>query len=514
MRQCYTRQTGKPGALYSARESRSATSLLLVGIFTFALTSVTQGQDGTGDFDNNCAVDLNDFGAFAQCLDGPEAGLSQSDCWRGDMDADVDVDLRDFAEFQVAFASDFADQVGACCLPDDSCVQLTCSSCIGGGGLFVAPGAVSCDIAVCCQADLRTDSDNDGDIDDDDEAVEDIPPGVVFPVNSDDDNGNGVPDMDEAPVSGEDDLVEVQLSSSCDPSDPGSAWWSLSWPIAEPALLQVWEDPEKTTDLIENDLPYAWPPSSSLWVEALETFELDLTFTVSVDDTRAQKKDKVKATVTCTPGKKYVSVSKSGSATGCSAKIRTRSPGLCGEPNAKTASGSSPWAGVTRFESGSPVKWAQCGYVRYRAATGQSSTVYFKRYAETRAGPNPADYDIHLDTAPATGAFEYKCYLTSSLFGTWNYEYDGLPWYQYTHNGWRNVTGTHYQWQGEIDNKEDQMVGTSTAKCDFTECQYSVNWGAFQNANITTGDLHTDDASEWGIERVSATAFNVWDKNP
>ena len=131
-----------------------------------------------------------------------------------------------------------------------------------------------------------------------------------------------------------------------------------------------------------------------------------------------------------------------------------------------------------------------------------------------RAGPQDADYQLFLDTPPGGGIHEYKCYLLSSLFGTWKYEYDGLPWHQFTHNGWRNVTGTNYQWITEIHNKEDQMVGTATAKCNYTDCQYSVSWGTFQNANIATGDLHTDDAAEWGIERVSATAFNVWDKQP
>lgn len=485
-----------------------------VGLLFMLPAPSVHAQDGTGDFDNDCLVGVEDFSAFAECLNGPGAGLPESECWRGDFDGDGDVDLLDFAEFQVVFASTIGGEVGACCLPDDSCVQLSCSDCVAAGGLFVAPGAVSCDIVVCCQADLRTDSDNDGDIDDDDEAIEDLPPGVIFPVNSDDDNGNGIPDMDEAPVYGEDDLVEVQLSSSCDPSDPNSAWWSLSWPVAEPPLLQAWEDPEKTTTLIGNDVPYVWPPPASLWVEAMETFELDLTFAISVNDTRAQKKDKVKATVTCTPGRKYAHVSKSASATGCSAKIRTRSTTVCGEPNAKSAASTSAWAGVTKYSGQTAEKWAQMGYLRYRSKTGGSSTVYYKRYAETKAGPAPADYDMHLDSPPSSGTHEYKCYLISSLFGTWKYDYDGLPWYQFTHNGWRNVTGTKYQWVAEIYNKEDQMVGTASAKCDFTECKYSLNWGAFQNANIGTGDLHTDDASQWGIERVSATAFNVWDKNP
>jgi len=69
-------------------------------------------------------------------------------------------------------------------------------------------------------------------------------------------------------------------------------------------------------------------------------------------------------------------------------------------------------------------------------------------------------------------------------------------------------------YEGEIDNKEDQMPGTASAKCNFTECMYALNWGSFQNANIRQRDLYTDDPNEWGIERVSATAFNIWDKNP
>lgn len=216
----------------------------------------------------------------------------------------------------------------------------------------------------------------------------------------------------------------------------------------------------------------------------------------------------------CTFGKKYADVTKPASATGCSAKIRTRSTMLCGEPSANTLAASAAWTGVTKYQGGTPVKWAQLGYARYRARTGPSTTVFYKRYAETKWGPGGNDVDFHTDTPPSAGAHEYKCYLISSLFGTWKYDYDGLPWYQFTHSNWVNVTGTHYSYETEIFNKEDQMVGTATAKCNYTECKYSVNWGAFQNANITTGDLHTDDPTEWGIERVSSTAINVWDIIP
>ncbi len=216
----------------------------------------------------------------------------------------------------------------------------------------------------------------------------------------------------------------------------------------------------------------------------------------------------------CTVGRKTAAVHKQDSATtGCYAKIRTRNTTLCGEPTHKGLTASAAWVGVTKYDGGVPVKWAQTGYSRRRLLN--STTVYVRRYAETRAGSNPAEYDLYYsDDPPGDGQHEYKCYLISSLFGTWRYEYDGILWHQWTHNGWKNETGTHYQWSGEIWHKENQMVGTADAKCDFTACQYASSYGVFQDADIAIGDLHTDDPNEWGIERTGATAFNIWDKKP
>lgn len=216
----------------------------------------------------------------------------------------------------------------------------------------------------------------------------------------------------------------------------------------------------------------------------------------------------------CTFGRKYAHVTKSANATGCSAKIRSRSTTLCGEPTEDSAAGSFAWVGVTKFDGGDPLKWFQMGYGRYRGRAGPSTIVFYKRFAETQAGPLPADYDFHIDSPPSSGAHEYKSWLQSSLLNVVKYDYEGLPWYQWQHSGLVGLTGTHYQYVAEIWNKEDQMVGTASAKCDFTDCKYAVNWSSFQSASIATGDLHTDDPVEWGIERVSSTAFNVWDKDP
>jgi hypothetical protein len=219
----------------------------------------------------------------------------------------------------------------------------------------------------------------------------------------------------------------------------------------------------------------------------------------------------------CTPGRKYAHVRKPGNATGCSAKIRTRTTTLCGEARSKAVAWSAAWAGAKKVDGGQPVKWGQTGYVKWRSQG--ASTVKRRVYAETKAGPNDlTDYEMWTYDAepnqPSEGTHTYKCYVTSPISGKWRFEYDGLLIHKYTHNGWVNVLGTHYQWAAEIRNKEDQMVGTASAKCDFTECKFATNWQSFQDADIASSDLHTDDPNEWGIEFISATAFQVWDKKP
>jgi hypothetical protein len=218
----------------------------------------------------------------------------------------------------------------------------------------------------------------------------------------------------------------------------------------------------------------------------------------------------------CMFGKKYAGVRKLDFATGCSAKIRTRPTTLCGEPSNDRWACSSASAGATKTEGGQPVKWGQMGYLRWRE--DGSLIVKTRVYAETQAGPNmQTDYEKWYYNSepnePSAGTHAYKCYITSPISGRWNYDYDGANIHYFVHDGWKNVLGTQYQWQGEIHNKEDQMVGTATAKCDFTQCQFATNY-TFQDADIGSGDVHSDDLNEWGIERTSATGFNIWDKKP
>ena len=166
------------------------------------------------------------------------------------------------------------------------------------------------------------------------------------------------------------------------------------------------------------------------------------------------------------------------------------------------------------FEGGAPAKkWAQLGYIRERQPG--TTSIDLGRYTEVRAGPNPQDYDFHFESGVPAGTHKYKCYLISSLFGTWRFEIDDVFFNQYTHNGWEGVTGDTYHWAGEIFNSTDQMVGTETAKCQFAQLQVALNWGSFQDQSISQGDLHTDDPDEWGIELcVCSYSFFIWDKIP
>ncbi len=216
----------------------------------------------------------------------------------------------------------------------------------------------------------------------------------------------------------------------------------------------------------------------------------------------------------CTPGYRYALAWQDlDDVTGCSAYIRTRTPTLCGEPLAQGLTASAASAGVQKHEGTSLVKWAQTGYSRRRLLN--STTILQRGYAEVVAGPDPIGdrYVNYTDDPPGSGTHEYKCYLISSLFGTWRFEYDGLVWDQWTHNGWKNVAGDELQWSGEIWDIENDMVGTATAKCDFTQCQYAFFWTWFEDANIPPGNIYTSDANEWGVERISGTSINVWDKN-
>jgi hypothetical protein len=109
------------------------------------------------------------------------------------------------------------------------------------------------------------------------EADEEIP-GAGIRINGDDDNGDLIPDRDNASVTGENDLIEVALSASSDPAPAGYEYVLRR----SNSSIKVWTSATKGTAVLDaNDESILDPAMAlgSLWVEnpvggsALLTFE-------------------------------------------------------------------------------------------------------------------------------------------------------------------------------------------------------------------------------------------------
>ena len=214
---------------------------------------------------------------------------------------------------------------------------------------------------------------------------------------------------------------------------------------------------------------------------------------------------------TCTQGRKYsyMNVSKA-SLVGASCKIKTRYGTLCCEIEGCSTADAfhAVYTNISNNDSG--LKWAQVGYSRRRNA-GSASIIQYRK-AELQG--DRYFIDMNTANAPAEGSVhEWKCELDKAN-GKWSYYDNGTAWITYTDNFWKSHLGQVVQWVGEILNKEDDMPGTSGEKCSFTECQCKVDGAGYVDAGFSAADAKSDDGSEWGCERVSGTAFNIWDKNP
>jgi hypothetical protein len=192
------------------------------------------------------------------------------------------------------------------------------------------------------------------------------------------------------------------------------------------------------------------------------------------------------------------------------AKIKTRYGKLCCENEGCSTAHALHCTYVNISDSnGGSVKWAQTGFGRERnygstaIATDQYAEVNGNTY-HIRKVPGPADGSVH----------EYRFGLNPAT-GRWTFFFDGTNWHTHSDPFWNGKRGDSVQWTGEIHNTDDDMSGTSGNKCNFTECQYRVRGPlVYKNAGIPAGGPSTDDASKWGAEQVSATALNIWDKDP
>lgn len=395
-----------------------------------------------------------------------------------------------------------------------------------------------------CYADLRADFNADGVIDAIDEAYEELQP-LFLAVNSDDDNYNEIPDKDEAPVAGEDDLAELRLlAPNCDFDDPTEAWWSISWADPDPPTLLVWLAPDKSDGLggpampIENNSQNVWPPPQSVWLEALRPIDLvDITFTVfdptgGTVSTAAggcvasagfgcRRETTIPVTVApCSPAleRYWIRAAQSGDVTSAEAVIDAStgqmSP-LCAEGTTASDGLSAIWVGVDRF----PIErwlWVQTGYYRETFPGAITASEYV--YTEINWGPNN-DQNIENDH-PHLSFGRHRLWVQQLVpeCGCWIFLYDDVEFHSYENSFWAYVSGTRAVWATEIYNLEDRMCGSVGDPCRFSSCAYGVDWASPAPTSLTDGDIifhpPSPGPSEWGKQRVSPTAFNVWDRYP
>jgi hypothetical protein len=212
----------------------------------------------------------------------------------------------------------------------------------------------------------------------------------------------------------------------------------------------------------------------------------------------------------CTPhpddGRYYVSCMRSvANLVACKCKIKTRYGKLCCEGCTTAQAFHAVYTNISNEEG--EVKWAQVGYSR-RRNPGTTAVIQYRK-AEIKGD----SYNITMDTsgAPAEGSVhEWKCELDKAT-GKWVYTDDGTQFATYTDAFWSHHVGTSVQWSGEILNKEDDMPGTASNKCELTECQYKTDGGSYTDG---IDSVVSDDNSEWGGDKVSASAMNIWDKKP
>lgn len=98
-----------------------------------------------GDLQDDDDVDLADFAGFQACYSGEGVAPVSADCLVYDFDEDFDVDLDDLGAFATAATGPL---VGACCLPDGTCIEVGKFACQAAGGTYRGSGT-RCALAQC-----------------------------------------------------------------------------------------------------------------------------------------------------------------------------------------------------------------------------------------------------------------------------------------------------------------------------------------------------------------------------
>jgi hypothetical protein len=219
--------------------------------------------------------------------------------------------------------------------------------------------------------------------------------------------------------------------------------------------------------------------------------------------------------VGCTPGRKYVKAIVVGGLVTkeVRATIKTRYGVLCCENCDDVTVTAFQVAQVGMGNVFSQYYWGLMGYARQRNK-GFTEIIEYRFWEVVNLDHPEASDDFYDDKeAPDDGeSIDYKVKFDKST-GEWKFYYNNSFWDDFDHYLWEGKAINKLFWQGEISNKEDDMVGTDEDRCEFTDCGYSDESGS-HIAGFKESDIKSDDENEWMYELVSTTAFKIWDKNP
>ena len=222
----------------------------------------------------------------------------------------------------------------------------------------------------------------------------------------------------------------------------------------------------------------------------------------------------------CTAGNKYVraDVVDYGMVDGIQGTIMTRYGDLCCEDKGGTAEAFQvAWVNIGTIAVGT-AKWGQLGYGKQRNAG--FTTTYKYRYWEVKRHDVAEPEDTYAtDLAPDEGdEHVYKIRFERST-GTLKFYVDGSLWEEHPDDDddyWTTNKNLHYAgWAGEILNEEDDMPGTESSRCDFTDCGYWKVGSGYTDAGFVEPDSYfSSDDSKWPWDHESTTSFNIYDKYP
>ena len=128
--------------------------------------------------------------------------------------------------------------------------------------------------------------------------------------------------------------------------------------------------------------------------------------------------------------------------------------------------------------------------------------------------PFPGPYYLKLIWCSTSGTHTYTVEYDIPA-KTWYFTAGDWTFDSYYAPGWPvdGKYGMVAKFFGEVMNKQDDMPGTPDDRCDYGSCGVKLKDGNWYMTNFDDSDISGDN-EEYGIQRISETAFQIWDKHP